>query len=191
MGGLSQAPCIQLGCKHIYHEDCLLRVLKGKWSGPRINFEFIKCPVCKERMESSHPKAFKYIKEAMKLEEQIYDMAFKRGKHEGIDKDDRLKDPPYNGDLQSYAVARLSYYMCYKCKKPYFGGLKSCENNQQQNNQNFKRDELVCAACSADSVGGGIKDCKTHGRDYIEFKCKFCCNVAQWFCWGTTHFCDD
>jgi hypothetical protein len=26
--------------------------------------------------------------------------------------------------------------------------------------------------------------------DFSEYKCRFCCNVACWFCWGTTHFCD-
>jgi hypothetical protein len=53
--------------------------------------------------------------------------------------------------------------------KPYFGGLKSCENNNQQNNEKFKPEELVCAGCSADAIGG-IKECKEHGKDYIEFK---------------------
>ena len=51
------------------------------------------------------------INDALKLESKINEMALQRGKHEGIDKDDRLKDPPYNGDLASYSVARLSYYM--------------------------------------------------------------------------------
>ena len=142
-------------------------------------------------MSTTHPETAKYIKEAKKLEVKINEMAVQRAKHEGIDKDDRLKEPPYSGDLDSYAIARLSYYMCYKCKKPYFGGLKSCENNQQQDRVEFKPEELVWAACSADAVGGGIKDCKTHGRDYIEFKCKYWWRVAQWFCWGTTHFWDD
>src|SRR3569833_360372 len=40
------------------------------------------------------------------------------------------------------------------------------------------------------SVGAGIKNCKKHGTDFIEFKCKFCCNISQWFCWGNTHFCE-
>ena len=57
-------------------------------------------------------------------------MALERSKFEGIDKDERLKkvgDIYYN-DLQAYSMARLSYYMCFKCKKAYFGGLKSCAN---------------------------------------------------------------
>ena len=84
---------------------------------------------------------------------------------------------------------RLSYYMCFKCKVPYFGGLKSCEN-VQEGKGDFKPEELVCGKCSSVSVGAGIKNCKLHGTEFIEFKCRFCCSVAQWFCWGTTHFCD-
>jgi len=30
--------------------------------------------------------------------------------------------------------------------------------------------------------------CRTHA--HTEFKCRFCCSVAVWFCFGTTHFCD-
>ena len=32
--------------------------------------------------------------------------------------------------------------------------------------------------------------CKEHGAMFLEYKCKYCCNLAVWFCWGTTHFCD-
>jgi len=75
-------------------------------------------------------------------------------------------------------------------KKPYFGGLKRCEDLMQEDskNENFKPEELVCAECS--SVGITLENCPKHGKDYIEFKCKFCCNVATWFCWGSTHFCE-
>ena len=48
----------------------------------------------------------------------------------------------------------------------------------------------MCGKCSAEAVGAGIKDCKVHGSSNIDFKCKFCCSIALWFCWGTTHFCD-
>ena len=111
MGGLAQSPCVQLDCKHIFHEDCLIKVLDGKWSGPRINFEFLKCPNCKAEMSSSHRKVSRIIGESRALEKQIHKIALKRAKHEGIDKDERLKSAPYNGELLPYAVARLSYYM--------------------------------------------------------------------------------
>ena len=28
---------------------------------------------------------------------------------------------------EEYSMAIYSYYMCYKCQKPYYGGLKDCE----------------------------------------------------------------
>lgn len=48
----------------------------------------------------------------------------------------------------------------------------------------------MCGKCSAVGVGAGIKECKKHGVEFIDFKCKYCCSIALWFCWGSTHFCD-
>jgi len=36
----------------------------------------------------------------------------------------------------------------------------------------------------------GITNCDIHGEDFIEHKCRYCCHVASWFCFGTTRFCD-
>ena len=51
----------------------------------------------------------------------------------------------------------------------------------------YEPSEMVCGGCSA----LGKTACDKHGAEAIEHKCKFCCAVASWFCWGTTHFCDD
>ena len=118
-------------------------------------------------------------------------MAIERAKIEGLDKDPKLSDPKYNfyKDLQGYAMYKCSYYMCFKCKSPYFGGLKDCDAGQMEGRAH-KPEELVCGKCSAASVGAGVKECYPHGAQFIDFKCKFCCSIALWFCWGTTHFCD-
>ena len=29
-------------------------------------------------------------------------------------------------------MAIYSYYMCYKCKEPYYGGLKDCERGMDE-----------------------------------------------------------
>lgn len=52
--------------------------------------------------------------------------AVEKAKVEGIDKDERLKQAPYNGNLQEYAVFKCAYYLCFSCQKPYFGGMKDC-----------------------------------------------------------------
>jgi hypothetical protein len=32
-----------LDCKHIFHIDCIMSVIKRRWPGPRINFNFMDC----------------------------------------------------------------------------------------------------------------------------------------------------
>lgn len=43
---LSQAPCIQLECGHIFHFDCINERLKSRWTGDRITFTYLYCPLC-------------------------------------------------------------------------------------------------------------------------------------------------
>ena len=77
---------------------------------------------------------------------------------------------------------------CYTCKAPYFGGRRQCEEAAMNNEEKFNEKELVCGSCTAGSDAGS---CKKHGKEYIDFKCKFCCGIASYYCWGTTHFCAD
>jgi len=125
------------------------------------------------------------------MKKKMHDMSLERAKYEGIDKEPRLKDPKdihYN-NLQSWALFKLAYYQCFKCKNAYFGGMKDCIAAQQAS-QEFKPEDLVCSKCSSELLGFGNSKCKKHGTDFIDFKCKFCCSVSQWFCWGNTHFCE-
>ena len=123
----------------------------------------------------------------------VREKAVQRMKFEGIDKaeKERLSNPKdrYYNNPEELAMSKLSYYQCFKCKVPYFGGLKSCENDNNENQQNYKSSELVCGKCVSANSTTGQKSCKVHGTEYIEYKCRFCCSIAQWFCWGTTHFC--
>ena len=55
--------------------------------------------------------------------------ALDRAKIEGLDKSDRLKKQgdAYFNNLEKLAMDKLSFYQCFKCKHPYFGGLYACE----------------------------------------------------------------
>jgi hypothetical protein len=77
----------------------------------------------------SHPKLHIMLEEYIKLEELIQVKALERAKIEGIDKHEKFKDPKYAyyNDLVGYAMYKCSYYMCFKCKVPYFGGLIDCD----------------------------------------------------------------
>ena len=81
---------------------------------------------------------------------------------------------------------KCTFYKCHRCDEPYFGGLVDCG---AANDANIKAEDLVCGKCSAEMVGAGVKSCDIHGTQYIDYKCKYCCNVALFFCFGTTHYC--
>lgn len=124
-------PCVQLSsCHHVFHFNCLSKVIQDKWPSPRIVFKFLNCPTCNVKIEtSSHQKLQSFLSDYNKLEESIREKALVRAKIEGLDKDEKMKNPKYNyyNDLEGYAMYKCSYYMCFKCKVPYFGGLKDCD----------------------------------------------------------------
>ena len=187
--GLSSAPCVFLECSHIFHYECLSETLKNRWPGPRITFKFARCPACNSWINALYsPSIQALIAPVVSLYQEIRDKALKRLKYEGLENHPKLSqiDSQYYKKEEDYALNTFSYYQCFNCKNTYFGGKRDCE----QNNDAAKYDpkDLVCPSCSAQGKEGA--DCPKHGKDYIEFKCKFCCGIAAWFCWGTTHFCD-
>jgi E3 ubiquitin-protein ligase MYCBP2 len=183
---IGQAPALKLKCGHIFHESCLVERLQKKWSGARINFGFLKCPLCKKQI--AHPSLEATLKPYLKLLQDVEAKALQRLKFEGLDKDPNITDPnaKYYGQPAAYALDRFAYYPCFKCNRPYFGGRRACEEAARDEDEKFDPKELVCGSCAANSEA---QNCKVHGREFIEYKCKWCCEVASFFCWGTTHFC--
>lgn len=46
-GSLSEGPCVQLDCGHVFHFHCVRRLLEVGYPGPRIDFKFCQCPICR------------------------------------------------------------------------------------------------------------------------------------------------
>ena len=44
---LSEEPGVKLGCGHVFHANCIIELLKHKWTSLRITFAFMSCPACK------------------------------------------------------------------------------------------------------------------------------------------------
>ena len=185
---LGAAPTIRLKCGHCFHHECAQRILTSRWPNARITFNFMLCPLCKDT-QIAHPSLEAELAPLLELYEDVKRKALQRVEYMGLhtSEDVTTEGGRFFGNLAGYALDRLCYYPCYKCKKPYFGGLQDCVR-QAANSNDFDPTELVCGACSASAGGGEI--CAKHGRDYLEFKCRFCCSIALWFCFGTTHFCD-
>ncbi|KAF2070852.1 hypothetical protein CYY_007838 [Polysphondylium violaceum] len=180
---LESAPSIQLDCGHIFHYHCCKNIISKRWSSSRISFGFLKCSLCSQNM--SHPSLEKYIKPINDLYDIVQSKGLQRLSHFGPEKGVDLNDTKskWFNNKESYVMERFSYFMCFKCKNPYFGGEKACG----ENTVDFKVEDLICGGCSSN----GNETCKIHGKEYIEYKCKYCCNISIFFCWGKTHFCDD
>ena len=98
-------------------------------------------------------------------------------------------------------MERYAYYVCFKCGKAYFGGEARCDLDAGAGDA-FNPEELVCGGCSDVSqvreqgpahltpLSFQAQMCPKHGTDYLEYKCRYCCSVAVFFCFGTTHFCN-
>uniref|UniRef100_A0A1I7W188 RCR-type E3 ubiquitin transferase n=1 Tax=Loa loa TaxID=7209 RepID=A0A1I7W188_LOALO len=181
---LGGAPCIQLACDHIFHYHCVRTVLEKRWNGPRIVFRFMQCPLCKEQID--HPSVADLLLPLKDLYNEVLSKARLRLEYDGLllshatsSESSELHKKP-----DEYAMERYMYVLCFKCGKAYFGGESRCQ--QELDNSQYNPEELICGGCS-DVVGAQI--CGRHGVDFLEFKCRFCCSVAVYFCFGTTHFC--
>ncbi|XP_033642320.1 E3 ubiquitin-protein ligase MYCBP2-like isoform X2 [Asterias rubens] len=68
----------------------------------------------------------------------------------------------------------------------YYGGEACCDQDIGIQGD-YDLTELVCGACSDVSRA---QMCPKHGTDFLEYKCRYCCSVAVFFCFGRTHFCN-
>ncbi|ELU16916.1 hypothetical protein CAPTEDRAFT_222007 [Capitella teleta] len=183
---LSAAPAIQLKCGHVFHEQCCQHVLQQRWVGPRISFGFSLCPICKHDIE--HNVLRPLLESIRVLQEDVKRKALMRLEYEGLHQAEAITaaGARFHGDPSGYALERYAYYVCYKCKKAYFGGEVRCEEQAGMADE-YDSTELVCGACSDVSRA---QMCPKHGTDFLEYKCRYCCSVAVFFCFGTTHFCN-
>ena len=98
----------------------------------------------------------------------------------------------FNKNRIDYAMKIYSFYICFKCKKPYYGGLNKCDDDDDDDDDDDKHivnpSNRLCNSCIP--IKNNIHNCLIHGNEYIQWKCQFCCSLASLFCYGTTHFCN-
>ncbi|KAI1714941.1 ring finger domain-containing protein [Ditylenchus destructor] len=183
---LGEAPCVQLKCNHFFHYKCVRTVLEKRWHGPRIVFRFMECPLCKEQID--HTAFADLLSPLMELKEAVAKKAKLRLEYDGLLNHPAVtsNNSAFHNDPSGYAMDRYMYVLCYRCNKAYFGGESRCQE-ALDSSVNFNPEELLCGGCSTDLLGGEV--CGRHGAEYLEYKCRYCCTVAVYFCFGTTHFC--
>ena len=184
MEPLSTTPSIVLDCGHSFCEECIRKILKTMYSGPRISFSFLKCPDDRCTSQISHPLLASDLAPSLALEDAVRKKALMRLRYEQAEKMPELSDPAskFFNDPSGFALDRYAYYLCHKCDKPYFGGLARCGVAVGT----FKREDLICGGCQPQALDAL---CPTHGAEYVMWKCRFCCTPSVFHCFGTTHFC--
>ena len=144
---LSPVPSIMLDCGHVFHYHCCQAILSARWSGPRISFGFIKCPICKVQM--SHPALQSLLEPIISLYEDVKKKALMRLEYEGLSKCEAvaMEGTRWYNDPAGFAMDRYAYYVCFKCGKAYFGGEARCDLEAGAGDD-FNPEELVCGGCS-------------------------------------------
>ena len=154
------------------------------------------CPSCNQelKIEGLSKPVARELGPLIALKKQVEREALKNAESQGILSDERLQNPNdvYYNKPQEYANHRCSFYQCYDCKKPYFGGLIDCEQemNNAERNQS-KPEDLLCQDCVLKEVGAGKAVCEIHGKAQIDWKCMYCCSTALFHCFGTHYMCND
>jgi len=183
---LKSAPTIKLqACGHFFHFGCVKEKLRKRWPGPSISFAFAACPLCQvpitDRIFATE------LTRINTLQAEVKKKAMERLTIEGLTEDPQIttEGSKYYKQPEEFAVHTFTFYECHLCKHAYFGGRRQCEV-QAENVDMSKHNpaELICGGCSTINA-----ECSIHGREYIDFKCRFCCSLATYFCGGKAHFC--
>ena len=211
---LENAPCLTLDCGHVVHARCSLKRLLVGQAGHRLTFRYLQChePGCQGTFASLASTArnspIGIIADAAKKRWAMYCSVRSSGEQRWAK---HLKYAPealaggrFHGQPAEHALARLAFYACSECDRPFFGGAAQCGNGMDDaEDQNAGEgggedgkaggrvdadNKLLCPTCMGPSVG--VRSCPKHGADDMQMKCRYCCSVAVWRCWGSTSFCD-
>ncbi|GIQ81318.1 hypothetical protein KIPB_002260 [Kipferlia bialata] len=168
---------LTMGCGHVFCLGCMTALLEGRWygrSGARISFGFMGCPMCQSDI-SGHPVLDTLMAPLVTLREKVHRMATMRQQME------------HGSGSVSDAIREYAYYQCHRCAEPYYGGAVECAAGSETE---YNQDDLTCPRCTRLQSPTSLPDtCSSHGTDYIQWKCRYCCSMAVFFCFGTTHFC--
>ena len=202
---LRRGPAIALRCGHLCHLECAVQQLKRGYPGPQVSFQHLHCPLCRgagggpngsggggggggggarRALELELPALSEPIRAPLALRGAVTALARSQLREASSElKQQVAPGGAYDGRLLDFALAQWSYYECDSCGDAFCGGARRCGAAAEGEGEGTRR---LCARCVA--VGAGV--CPEHGDAHLEWKCRYCCSVASWFCWGTTHMCD-
>ena len=113
----------------------------------------MSCPCCKQEIKLSGGISAPIAAELgplLHLKSLVSKNALLKAKDQGI-----ISDEDDEGS-QETANKRCAFYQCFTCKKPYFGGLRDCEQDMANEEAGAgKPEDLLCQDCLLEEIGAG------------------------------------
>ena len=168
---------MKLKCSHVFHYDCVVTRLRNRWEGSDVNLKFTQCPLCNQKISAFFKEwnDTQMIQELGSLRQHIRHLIVNQASKSSI----TIPHPEDSEQFLEEGLRLLNFYDCYKCHAIYFGGLRECGVDTSH----VPREEYICGSCR--------NTCENHGEEDMVYKCRFCCKIASFFCFGHTHFCED
>jgi E3 ubiquitin-protein ligase MYCBP2 len=142
---LSQAPCVQISCGHVFHFSCLQQRIASGWNGKRIDFGHVTCPLCKALI--GHPLLNDQLDPHLKLRQVVRKMAAEKLRYEQLERSQSIITPgsEFFHNPVGFAMKHFMFYQCYNCKRPYFAGAADCLRDAAAGDEKFNP---VCLSIS-------------------------------------------
>jgi len=154
-----------------------------QWPKARISFDFMSCAACRNPIVT-HPYLEEKLAPLLALKAAVVKLAVGRLAQDGLDaSSDELS--AWDGDLEKASMSRYVYKMCTKCKVPFFAGAVDCAQIAEAEEA---KESVVCEGCLSPE---GVPSCELHGTDYIQWKCRYCCSLSTYECFGYLHVCEN
>lgn len=159
---------LTLDCGHFFHRECAEMWVRNwdafREKGEHVAFTNAMCPSgCKHLL--------RHILLPQSTRIASYYSAVREGKA-------ALIATQYRNKTED----ELLYYICNACQMPFFGGEKICYRMLGSEPSKCPED-LICLNCEPYS-------CTTHGKQFLLYKCYFCCNPATHRSFGNRYLCD-
>lgn len=171
-----------LSCGHRYHTTCLVSQLEQSTPipGRRIILHGTRCAKCQQVVEC--PSLAHVITPAQELHQLINAL---------IDVQIRVDGLEHHPDVQSEGIYQFgkryyAFYLCSICKSPYLGGTIECGDGEDGPHPAPQNAQRFCHTCHV------IPPRTCTNIEHVPFyvwKCRYCCRVAEYVCYGSTHLC--
>merc|ERR1712113_188179 len=110
---------------------CLKEFIQAKFKnhGHKISLQQLSCMICQRQMK--HKSAIELFKPINKLYDKVKQCGLNRLKLDKMENDIAITEEKseYYNNPEKYAMKLYAFFICYKCKEPYFGGANECEEN--------------------------------------------------------------